>query len=124
MKHIPIALALLVTASFPALSQTTKFQCERVQLGQPDSGEEPQMAQSDISISGQRMTLKVNGVTWKLSYIGQKSIAKMYSKPDGSVAATFIDGSQIDSPTVLIVHGQSTSGDELIFTLKDCDKVD
>lgn len=68
--------------------------------------------------------MNVNGITWKLSYIGQKSIAKMYSKPDGTVAVTFIDGSKIDAPTVLIVHGKPTSGGEVVFTLKDCDLVD
>ncbi|HKN04140.1 MAG TPA: hypothetical protein VJY31_09375 [Buttiauxella sp.] len=112
MKGIALAAIMLL----PMSAYASSYQCEALQQGQLGSGGKTVTAQSSIDIDGKDMHFSLNGVSWDLSYIGEKQIAKMYSTDSGNVAVSFIDG----NPIIFVLHLVNDDGRKGTYNLSEC----
>ena len=102
MKKLVFA-ALLI----PVMGHATTFSCKAIQEGH-------------IDIQDKKMTIHLGGKTWRLDFIGQKSIAKMYATPDGGVAVTYIDNG---SQPVFVMRPTNNDGQTAVYTLSLCSEI-
>ena len=75
MKRLILA-ALIV---LPFASSATTFTCKAIQEGQIDSGSQKSSVETRLDVQDKSMKVSMGGKTWRLGFIGEKSIAKMYA---------------------------------------------
>jgi len=112
MKTLAL-LALLL----PTLGHATTFTCKAIQEGQIDSGSQKSSVETRLDVQDKSMKVSMGGKTWRLGFIGEKSIAKMYATPDGGVAVTYIDNG---SDPVFVMRPTNNDGQTAIYTLSLC----
>ncbi|EIP44583.1 hypothetical protein ECEC1870_2995 [Escherichia coli EC1870] len=61
----------------------------------------------------------MNGVSWDLSYIGEKQIAKMYSTESGNVSVSFIDA----NPIIFVLHLVNDDGRKGTYNISECSEL-
>ena len=115
MKKLVFA-ALLI----PVMGHATTFSCKAIQEGHIDSGSQKVSVDSTFDIQDKKMTIHLGGKTWRLDFIGQKSIAKMYATPDGGVAVTYIDNG---SQPVFVMRPTNNDGQTAVNTLSLCSEI-
>jgi len=87
MKKL-ILMALLV---LPFASSATTFTCKAIQEGQIDSGSQKSSVETRLDVQDKSMKVSMGGKTWRLGFLGEKSIAKMYATPDGGIAVNLVE---------------------------------
>ncbi|WP_137653507.1 hypothetical protein [Escherichia albertii] len=115
MKKLVFA-ALLI----PVMGHATTFSCKAIQEGHIDSGSQKVSVDSTFDIQDKKMTINLGGKTWRLDFVGKKSIAKMYATPDGGVAATYIDNGSIP---IFVLRPSNPDGEMAVYTLSMCSEV-
>lgn len=113
MKRLILA-ALIV---LPFASSATTFTCKTIQEGQIDSGSQKSSVETRLDVQDKSMKVSMGGKTWRLGFIGEKSIAKMYATPDGGIAVTYIDNG---SDPVFVMRPTNNDGQTAIYTLSLC----
>lgn len=81
-------LILAALIALPFVSSATTFTCKAIQEGQIDSGSQKSSVETRLDVQDKSMKVSMGGKTWRLGFIGEKSIAKMYATPDGGIAVT------------------------------------
>lgn len=66
------------------------------------------------------MKVSMGGKTWRLGFIGEKSIAKMYAPPNGRIAVTYIDNG---SDLVFVMRPTNNDGQTALCTLSLCSEM-
>ncbi len=112
-------LLLAALSLLPLSAYASSYQCEALQQGQIGAGGKNVSAKSSIDIDGKDMHFSLNGVSWDLSFIGEKQIAKLYSTDSGNVAVSFING----DPIIFILHLVNQDGRKGTYNLSDCSKI-
>ena len=92
MKRL-ILTSLIV---LPFASSATTFTCKAIQEGH------------------------MGGKTWRLGFLGEKSIAKMYATPDGGIAVTYIDNG---SEPIFVMRPTNNDGQTAVYTLSLCSEM-
>ncbi|EET8788636.1 hypothetical protein HCI13_02785 [Escherichia coli] len=116
MKKLILA-ALLVP---PFASSATTFTCKAIQEGQIDSGSQKSSVETRLDVRDKIMKVSMGGKTWRLGFIGEKSIAKMYATPDGGIAVTYIDNG---SDPVFVMRPTNNDGETALYTLSLCSEI-
>ena len=116
MKKLILA-ALLV---LPFASSATTFTCKAIQEGQIDSGSQKSSVETRLDVQDKNMKVSMGGKTWRLGFIGEKSIAKMYATPDGGIAVTYIDNG---SDPVFVMRPTNNDGETALYTLSLCSEI-
>ncbi|SAD39701.1 Uncharacterised protein [Enterobacter hormaechei] len=110
-------LILAALIAFPFTSSATTFICKAIQEGQIDSGSQKSSVETRLDVQDKSMKVSMGGKTWRLGFIGEKSIAKMYATPDGGIAVTYIDNG---SDPVFVMRPTNNDGQTAIYTLSLC----
>ncbi|EMB0509738.1 hypothetical protein U7Q39_004479 [Escherichia coli] len=113
MKRLILAAMLVI----PFDSGATTFTCKAIQEGQIDSGSQKSSVETRLDVQDKSMKVGMGGKTWRLGFIGEKSIAKMYATPDGGIAVTYIDNG---SDPVFVMRPTNNDGQTAIYTLSLC----
>lgn len=116
MKRLILAALLL----FPLASNATIFTCKAIQEGQIDSGSQKSSVETRLDVKDKSMKVSMGGKTWRLGFIGEKSIAKMYATPDGGIAVTYIDNG---SDPVFVMRPTNNDGQSALYTLSLCSEI-
>lgn len=115
MKSKIFAALLLL----PLFTYASAYKCDALQQGQIGSNGKTVTAQSSIDIDGKQMHFSLNGVSWDLSYIGEKQIAKMYSTESGNVSVSFIDA----NPIIFVLHLVNDDGRKGTYNISECSEL-
>ena len=113
MKRLILA-ALIV---LPFASSATTFTCKAIQEGQIDSGSQKSSVETRLDVQDKSMKVSMGGKTWRLGFIGEKSIAKMYATPDGGISVTYIDNG---NDPVFVMRPTTNDGQTAIYPLSLC----
>lgn len=116
MKRLILAALLF----FPLASNATTFTCKAIQEGQIDSGSQKSSVETRLDVMDKSMKVSMGGKTWRLGFIGEKSIAKMYATPDGGIAVTYIDNG---SDPVFVMRPTNNDGQSALYTLSLCSEI-
>ncbi|OAT33850.1 hypothetical protein M975_0385 [Buttiauxella brennerae ATCC 51605] len=116
MKRLILAALLF----FPLASNATTFNCKAIQEGQIDSGSQKSSVETRLDVMDKSMKVSMGGKTWRLGFIGEKSIAKMYATPDGGIAVTYIDNG---SDPVFVMRPTNNDGQSALYTLSLCSEI-
>ncbi|STE61504.1 Uncharacterised protein [Escherichia coli] len=104
----------------PFASSATTFTCKAIQEGQIDSGSQKSSVETRLDVRDKIMKVSMGGKTWRLGFIGEKSIAKMYATPDGGIAVTYIDNG---SDPVFVMRPTNNDGETALYTLSLCSEI-
>ena len=107
-------LILAVLIALPFASSATTFTCKAIQEVQIDSGSQKSSVETRLDVQDKSRNVSMGGKTWRLGFIGEKSIAKMYATPDGGIAVTYIDNG---SDPVFVKRPTNNDGQTAISTL-------
>lgn len=113
-------LILAALFFFPLASNATIFTCKAIQEGQIDSGSQKSSVETRLDVKDKSMKVSMGGKTWRLGFIGEKSIAKMYATPDGGIAVTYIDNG---SDPVFVMRPTNNDGQSALYTLSLCSEI-
>ncbi len=113
MKRLILAALIFL----PFTSSAATFTCKAIQEGQIDSGSQKSSVETQLDVQDTSMKVSMGGKTWRLGFLGQKSIAKMYATPDGGIAVTYIDNG---SEPVFVMRPTNNDGQTAIYTLSLC----
>ncbi|HDC4807527.1 hypothetical protein LH668_14730 [Enterobacter kobei] len=116
MKRL-ILTALII---LPFASSATTFSCKAIQEGQIDSGSQKSSVETRLDVQDKSMKVSMGGKTWRLGFLGEKSIAKMYATPDGGIAVTYIDNG---SEPIFVMRPTNNDGQTAVYTLSLCSEM-
>ncbi|MED5638306.1 hypothetical protein VZ142_10970 [Enterobacter hormaechei] len=113
-------LILAALIALPFVSSATTFTCKAIQEGQIVSGSQKSSVETRLDVQDKSMKVSMGGKTWRLGFIGEKSIAKMYATPDGGIAVTYIDNG---SDPIFVMRPTNNDGETALYTLSLCSEI-